>query len=76
MITQKTYIIVLLFDYRCVFAGSRNQNLEGERDYGQQTCATGSLLRLHLCLEVAHMVLVRVKVQVVKSMCFGKSTNS
>ena len=42
------------------------QNLEGERDYGQQTLATCAFLRSQFCHGVVHMVLVRVKVPGVK----------
>ena len=60
---QKTYISVLYFDSRSVFVAVVIKNLEGERDYGQQTLATWTFQRSHFRRGVVHWVLVFVKVQ-------------
>ena len=52
------------------------KNLEGERDYGQQTLATRTFLRSQLRRGVVNMVVVNAKVQVVKRMCLSKSLKS
>ena len=67
---QKTDISVFIFDPRSVFVLVVIKQLEGERDYGQQTVATFTFVRLHFCRGVVHMAVVRVKVQGVKRMCF------
>ena len=53
--------------YRSVFIVIVIQNLEGERDYGQQAFATFTCLRSHFGRGVVHIVLVRVKVYDVRS---------
>ena len=67
---QKIDIRVLIFDSRLVFVVAASTILEGERDYGEQTLATPTLQRSHVLRGVVHMVLVKVKVQGVKSMFF------
>ena len=57
----------------CLYSSS-SENLEGERDYGQQTLATCTFLSSQFRRGVVHMVLVRVKVQGVKSMCFQQKS--
>ena len=63
----KTRISEVHFNYHSVFVLAVSTILEGERDYGEQTLATLTLQRSRVLRGVVNVVLVRVKVQGVKS---------
>ena len=67
---QKPDISVLILDSRSVFVAAALTNPERERNYGQQTLATCTVLRSHLRRGVVNMVLVRVSVKYVGSTVF------
>ena len=56
-------------DKPMIFVVAVSTILKGERDYGEQTSATLIVQILHFLRGVVNVVLVRVKVQGVKSMC-------
>ena len=65
-----------MFNFRSVFVAAVSRILEGERDYGDQTLATPTLQRSHILRGVVNMVLVTVKVQGTKRICFSERMKS
>ena len=65
-----------MFDSCLVSVIVAGKSLEGERDYGEQALTTPTFQRSHFRCGVVRMVLVSVKVQGAKRMCFSERQKS